>query len=181
VTGRGAYELIQRRFRALKHTAALLASIPEETPAKAEALLNDLANTQKQMAALRRELAAHEFDRQLENAAQVKGVRVLAAALPGADADTLRSMCDRFRQRFPSGVALLASVDGDGRPMLVASVSEDLVKRGLNAGDLVKVAAQPLGGSGGGRPTLAQAGGKDASRLDEALASVLTWVEQKLK
>jgi alanyl-tRNA synthetase len=181
VTGRGAYELIQRRFRALKQTASLLAAAPEETPAKAGALLDSLAEAQKQISALRRELAAQAFDRLLEGAAEVKGVRVLASSLPGADADTLRAMSDRFRQRFTSGVALLASVGSDGRPMLVAAVSEDLVRRGLNAGELVKIAAQPLGGSGGGRPTLAQAGGKDASRLDEALASAVAWVEQKLK
>jgi len=75
----------------------------------------------------------------------------------------------------------LASVSADGRPILVASVSDDLVRRGLHAGELVKFVAAPLGGSGGGRPTLAQAGGKEASGLDQALASVASWVEEKLQ
>jgi alanyl-tRNA synthetase len=76
-------------------------------------------------------------------------------------------------------VAVLASVN-DGRPALIAAVTDDLVKRGLNAVELVRLVAEPLGGSGGGRPTLAQAGGKDASHLAEALARAPSWVEGKL-
>jgi alanyl-tRNA synthetase len=88
-------------------------------------------------------------------------------------------MTDRYRERYPSGVAVLASVNED-RPTLVAAVSQDLVDKGLHAGELVKFVAQPLGGSGGGRPTLAQAGGKDASKLEEALANVPNWIQSKL-
>jgi alanyl-tRNA synthetase len=116
----------------------------------------------------------------LDQVPYVSGVPLLTAVLSDADADTLRQMSDRFRQRYPSGIAVLASVE-DGHPTLVAAVTEDLVERGVRAGDLVKYVAQPLGGGGGGRPTLAQAGGKDASKLDEALASVKKWVENKLK
>jgi alanyl-tRNA synthetase len=180
VTGRGAYELVQRRFAALKQSAARLAVAPEETPAKIGSLLDELSEAHKQIAQLRRELVAHEFTRILEAVPNVAGIPVLAARLPNADADTLREMSDRFRQRYPSGVAVLASVSSDGRPQLVAAVTEDLVSRGLRAGDLVKHVAQPLGGGGGGRPTLAQAGGKDATHLDEALASVPAWVEENL-
>ena len=180
VTGRGAYELVQRRFRALKQAAARLATTPDEVPARTQELLDNLNEAQKQMAALRRELAATEFAHYLDAPPVVKNVAVLTATLPDASADTLRLMADRFRQRHPSGVAVLASVSEDGRPILIAAVSEDLVKRGLHAGELVKFVAQPLGGGGGGRSTLAQAGGKDASRLDEALARVPGWIEQKL-
>ena len=100
---------------------------------------------------------------------------MLTAILPGADGDTLRKMTDLFRERYPKGVAVLASVRDD-RPMLGAAMAPDLGAHGLHAGELAKFVAQPLGGSGGGRPTLAQAGGKDASRLEEALASVPAWV-----
>jgi alanyl-tRNA synthetase len=179
VTGRAAYELVQRRFNALKQVANLLASSTEETPAKTKALLEELENARKQITLLRSEIAASQFDRHLENVPNVGGVPVLTAILPGADADTLRKMTDHFRERYPSGVAVLASVS-DGRPMLVAAVSPDLVSNGLHAGDLVKFVAQPLGGSGGGRPTLAQAGGKDASKLEKALAGVPGWVLAKL-
>jgi len=179
VTGRKAYELVQRRFRALKETAGLFAATLDETPAKAAALLEENAAYRKQIAALRQELAASAFERQLAAAQQVAGVAVLAAQLPGADADTLRQMSDRFRQRYPTGVCVLAAVS-EGKPTLIAAVTEDLVKRGLHAGELVKFVAAPLGGSGGGRPTLAQAGGKDASHLAQALDSVAAWVANKL-
>ena len=179
VTGRGAYALVQRRFRALKQAAGELGVAPDEVPHKMQSLLEDLDSARKGAAALRRELAAAEFARKLDEVPAVDGVPVLAASLPEADADTLRAMADRFRARYPSGVAVLASAN-DGRPVVIAAVTEDLVKRGLHAGELVKFVAAPLGGGGGGRPTLAQAGGKDASRLDEALASVQGWVRQKL-
>ena len=180
VTGRGAYELVQRRFRALKETALSLAASPEEVPQKTLALVDDLSAARKQIASLRREMSMSEFLRHLEEAPTVSGLPVLAVEVPGADADTLRQMADRFRQRYPSGVAVLASVS-EGRPTVIAAVTEDLVKRGLQAGNLVKFVAAPLGGSGGGKPTLAQAGGRDASQLPQALASVQKWVGENLK
>jgi alanyl-tRNA synthetase len=180
VTGRGAYDLVQRRLRALKQSAALLTTSSEEVPAKTAALIEELSAERKQNASLRRDLSLYEFQKYLDNVPSVAGVPVITAALQAADVDTLRQLADRFRNRYPSGVAVLASTE-EGRPVVIAAVTEDLVKRGLLAGDLVKYVAKPLGGGGGGKPTLAQAGGKDASRLDEALASVAAWVESKLK
>jgi alanyl-tRNA synthetase len=180
VTGRGAYELVQRRFRTLKETASLLTSAIDDVPEKVGALQSELEHARKQNSAIRQEVAAIEFNHLLESIQMVNGVPVLTGRLAKADADTLRQMTDRFRTQHPSGVVVLGSAI-DGRPMLIAAVSEDLVKRGLTAGDLVKAAAQPIGGSGGGRPTLAQAGGKDASKLDDALALVVGFVGSKLK
>jgi len=180
VTGRGAYELVQKRFRALKEAASLYASTLDEVPQKTQTLLDDINAARKQNAALRQELAASTINMQLENVPVVSGIPVFTTTLPGADAEALRQMTDRFRQKYPSGVCVLASVK-DGKPALIAAITEDLVKRGLNAGELVKYVASPLGGGGGGRPTLAQAGGKDASQLETALASVAGWVEKNLK
>jgi alanyl-tRNA synthetase len=180
VTGRAAYELVQKRFKAIRYTAGLLATTPDNLPQKVQDLLEEMNTDRKQIAQLRHELALQEFMGKLEEVSLVKAIPVVTAILPGADADTLRQMTDRFRQEYPTGVAVLASAV-DNRPVVIASVSEDLVKRGLNAGELVKYVAQPLGGGGGGRPTLAQAGGKDATRLHEALASVYDWVEKHLK
>ncbi|MFN2126867.1 MAG: DHHA1 domain-containing protein, partial [Anaerolineales bacterium] len=87
---------------------------------------------------------------------------------------------DKFRERNPSGIAVIASVNSDGKPIIVSTVTDDLVQKGLHAGELVKLVAAPLGGSGGGRPTFAQAGGKDAKKLEEALANVEDWVRQSL-
>jgi alanyl-tRNA synthetase len=121
------------------------------------------------------------FNNLLENLPRVKDVPVLAVSLADTDADTLRHLTDTFRQRYPSNVAVLASVSPDGKPVVIAAVTDDLLKRGLNAIDLVKFVGGFLGGGGGGRPTLAQAGGKDAARLPEALERVNEWVSAKLK
>lgn len=180
VTGRWAYDLVQKRFRTLKHAAALLTSAPDEVPHKVEQLHEELDAARKRLAQQRQEMAGVEFTRMLEDVPQVAGVPVLSALLPEADADTLRAMTDRFRQRYPSGVIVVASAP-DNRPVIIAAVTDDLVKRGLNAGDLVKAVAQVVGGGGGGRPTLAQAGGKDAVHLPEALAKTKEYVALKLK
>lgn len=179
VTGRGAYDLIQKRIKALKNTATLLNTTPDEVPVRTESLLDELAQTEKQVARLRQELVSAHFVQQLENAVEIGGVPVLAMVLPSADADSLRQMTDRFRQRYTSGVVALGSAMGD-KPMLIAAVTDDLVKRGLHAGDLVKTIATVIGGSGGGRPNLAQAGGKDAAKLQEAIDQVAGYVKQKL-
>ena len=179
VTGRAAYELVQRRFRALKRAATLLNGTPEDVPVKIELLQDELADQHKRMMHLRQEAAASEFVRLLEGVPDVKGVPVLAVTLANADADTLRQMTDRFRQRYASGVVVVGSAV-EGRPVLIAAVTDDLIKRGLHAGDLLKTIAKKIDGSGGGRPNLAQAGGKDASRLPEAIAAVAGYVEERL-
>jgi alanyl-tRNA synthetase len=180
VTGNGAYQLVQRRFQILKQTARLLTTTPDDLVIKTEDLLVELEQDQKEITNLRLELATNEFIQHLKDVPKVQGIPVLTSLLSHTDADTLRLMTDRFRQSYPSGVIVLGTVSEDNRPLVVAAVSEDLVKRGLHAGELVKFVAQPLGGGGGGRPTLAQAGGKDASRLEEALSSVPVWVAEKL-
>ncbi len=179
VTGRAAYELVQRRFRALKRAASLLNGAPEDVPVKIELLQDELADQHKRMMHLRQEAAASEFVRLLNGVPEVKGVPVLAVTLANADADTLRQMTDRFRQRYASGVVVVGSAV-EGRPVLIAAVTDDLIKRGLHAGDLLKTIAKKIDGSGGGRPNLAQAGGKDAARLPEAIAAVAGYVEERL-
>jgi alanyl-tRNA synthetase len=179
VTGREAYELINRRFQLLNQAAGLLDTNPDQIVEKTRGVLEQLDGARKSVTSLRRELIAQDFIRLLEDVPLVDGVAVLTAILPEANGESLREMADRFRQQYQSGVILLASVY-DGRPLLIAAVTEDLVARGLHAGELVKYAAQPLGGSGGGRPTLAQAGGKDASQLDQSLANADEWIKDNL-
>jgi alanyl-tRNA synthetase len=107
-------------------------------------------------------------------------VNVLTAEFVDSDVNTLRQIADRFRVRFPeNGVAVLASVINK-RPIIITAVTKNLVSRGIKAGELAGFVARQLGGGGGGKPTLAQAGGKDASKLDEALASVPDWVKDHL-
>ncbi|MBT7988284.1 MAG: alanine--tRNA ligase, partial [Anaerolineae bacterium] len=181
ITGRAAYDLIQKRFSVLNKAAAMMTTTPEKMLEKAQSSLGEIKEMRSTIQHLRQNLAAVDFSRVLDETSDVGGVEVLTAVLKEANVETLRKMADKFRERNPeSAVAVLACVVGE-RPMLIASVTDDLVKRGVKAGDLVKFVATPLGGGGGGRPTLAQAGGKDASKLDEALGSVVGWVKEKLK
>jgi alanyl-tRNA synthetase len=179
VTGHGAYKLVQHRFALLEETASLLETNSEQVVDKTETILNQLDEVRKQVTNLRREMGTQDFNRLIEQVPEVNGVPVLIASLPNADAETLREMSDRFRQQYPSSVALLASVS-EGRPVLIATVTDDLVARGLHAGELVKYAAEPLGGSGGGRPTFAQAGGKHPDQIEESLAKGQEWIQEKL-
>ncbi|MCI0816174.1 MAG: alanine--tRNA ligase, partial [Chloroflexi bacterium] len=105
----------------------------------------------------------------------VDGVTVLAAQAGAADADAMREMGDWLRDKLGSAVVVLGGVFGD-RPSLLAMVTQDLVERGYDAGDIVRAAARPIGGGGGGRPQLAQAGGKDASKLADALEAAVAAV-----
>jgi alanyl-tRNA synthetase len=181
VTGRGAYVLVQQRLKALKQSASLLDTHPEDVPARTGQVLSELDAARRELVELRRSQAVFNFNNLLENLPRVKDVPVLAVSLADTDADTLRHLTDTYRQRYPSSVAVLASVSPDGKPVVIAAVTDDLLKRGLNAIDLVKFVGGFLGGGGGGRPTLAQAGGKDAARLPEALERVNEWVSAKLK
>ncbi|MCP4142513.1 MAG: alanine--tRNA ligase, partial [Chloroflexi bacterium] len=181
ITGRAAYDLIQKRFSVLNQAAAMMTTTPEKMLERAQSALGEMKEMRSTIQNLRQNLAAVDFNRVLDETSSVDEVEVLTAVLKEANVDMLRKMADKFRERNPqNAVAVLACVV-DERPMLIASVTDDLVKRGIKAGDLVKFVAAPLGGGGGGRPTLAQAGGKDASKLDEALAGVVGWVEEKLK
>ncbi len=179
MTGRGAYELVQKRLRALKQAATMLSSPLEEVPIKTQAVIEELEHERKQSSKLRQALVAAEFKERLEKTPIIKGVPVLAAVLQNADVEALRQMCDQFRQKFNSGVVVLGSAP-ESRPVLIAAVTDDLVKRGLLASDIVRTIAQVIGGSGGGKPNLAQAGGKDASQLQASIDQVLPLVQEKL-
>ena len=175
VTGRKAYELVQQRFKALQQAGDLLGSRPEEVPDKIQSLQKVIAKNLKELSSLRQEIVATEFTESLKNVPEILGIRVLTAVMPGGDMDALRQMADDFRTKYEKGVVVLGS-ESNGRPVLLAAVTEALVKEGFSANDLVKEIAPVVGGSGGGRPTLAQAGGKDASRLNEALMLVEKYI-----
>ncbi|MBN1535280.1 MAG: alanine--tRNA ligase [Anaerolineales bacterium] len=181
VTGREAYRLIQDRFRVLNQTAVFLSSGPNKLPEKAQSLLSNINSLQKENVALRQKLVRSEFEKALNRMTHVGEVNILTHKFSDADADTLRQMIDEFRNKYPShGVVVLASI-ASGQPITVAGVTDDIVSKGINAIELVRYVGKQIGGGGGGKPTLAQAGGKDASKLDEALASVENWVKDNIK
>ena len=181
VTGRKAYELIQHRFELLDKSSIILGSIPEQLPEKLNGLLDELNASRKQISALMEGQVFNDFIQKLQQVKLVEDIHVLSAKLGEADADMLRQMVDRYRQQFPTnGVIVLASVK-QNRPTIVAGITSDLTSRGLNAVELIKFVSAPLGGGGGGKPTLAQAGARDAAMLSKVLDSVQDWVAEHLK
>jgi alanyl-tRNA synthetase len=171
VTGRGAQQLVQNRLRVLDDAATHLGSRPEEVDRAVLRLMGELHDRQKEIAELRREHARLEYQALLQEVREVDGIQVLAARVQATDMDTLREMTDWFRNQLGSVVIVLGAVIDD-KPNFVAAVTPDLVERGLRAGTVIKQVAQVVGGGGGGRPTLAQAGGRDPDRLDDALVLV---------
>ena len=180
VTGWRAYQLARERMNTLDDIHRFLGTSQNEALPKIKNLSASLDAAEKDIEKLRSQLVASAFDEQINQTHPVEGIPVLTVILPSADMDALRDMADKFRQKFTSGVALLAS-EQDNRPVLIATITEDLIKRGLHAGELVKQVARVVGGGGGGRPTLAQAGGKDASKLAEALDQVSVYIRENLK
>jgi alanyl-tRNA synthetase len=171
VTGRAAQQLVQRRLSVLDAAATHLGAPPEEVDRAVLRMLGEIHDKQKEVAELRRQLARLEFESLLQQVEHVADIQVLAARVQAADAETLREMTDWFRNRLGSVVIVLGAVI-DEKPSFVAAVTPDLVERGLTAGALIKKVASVVGGGGGGRPTLAQAGGRDPNRLNEALTLV---------
>ena len=179
VTGWHAYQLTRERMNTLDEVNQFLGTAPSETVDKIKTLTQELSAAHKEIERLRAQRVASAFEDVLSETEQVQGVTVLKTILPDADLDSLREMADKFRQKVGSGVAVLASDQG-GKPILIATVTEDLVERGLHAGKLVKQVAGVVGGGGGGRPSLAQAGGKDPSKLAEALDQVSVYIRENL-
>jgi len=178
VTGRGAVELIEQQLGILQRTAAYLGISPDEVDRKALGLLDEIQSARKKIARLQEQLAKREFESLLSQMQRVTGVPLLSARVTAPSMEVLREMTDWFRDRLDTGVVVLGAVLGE-RPAFVAAVTPDLVERGADAVRLVRDMARIVGGGGGGKPTLAQAGGRDPSRLDEALRQVSTLLEEQ--
>jgi alanyl-tRNA synthetase len=133
---------------------------------------------EKELALLKSKMAASQGEDLATQAVQIKGAKVLAAILEGADAKTLRETLDKLKDKLKSAVIVLGAAEG-GKVSLIAGVTPDLTAK-VKAGELVNFVAQQVGGKGGGRPDMAQAGGTDAAKLPSALASVSGWAEQRL-
>ncbi|AXE33775.1 alanine--tRNA ligase [Chromobacterium phragmitis] len=179
VTGAGALAYIQAQDALIKEAAgALKAQTSEEVLAKIAALQDNAKALEKELAKLKGQLAASAGDSLADRAAVVNGVKVLAAELPGADNTALRETLDKLKDKLGSAAIVLAA-KGDGKVALVAGVTADLTGK-VKAGELVNFVAQQVGGKGGGRPDMAQAGGTQPENLDAALSGVEAWVAGKL-
>jgi alanyl-tRNA synthetase len=177
VTGDGALAYLQQLEGTLGGVAASLKVAPAEVPARVQGVLEQLRALDREIAALKGRLASSQGDALLAQAVDVKGLKVLAATLEGADAKTLRETLDKLKDKLKSAAIVLAAVEG-GKVQLAAGVTADATGR-VKAGELVNFVAQQVGGKGGGKPDLAMAGGTDAAALPKALASVAGWVGER--
>jgi len=171
VTGREAESLVESRLAALERVAREVEGSVDDVGAKVGRLLEELDGERRKSLALERDVCRRVVDEVVGQARKVKDVTVLTASVPPVSTPVLREMGDSLRERLGSGVVVLATAY-EGRPSFLAMVTPDLVAKGFHAGEIIKEAAKVTGGGGGGKPGMAQAGGKDASRISEALETV---------
>ncbi|MEQ1440493.1 alanine--tRNA ligase [Fontimonas sp. SYSU GA230001] len=178
ITGENALHYLRETEHRLKRAADLLRANPDELGAKIEQLQDRARQLEKELAGLKSKLAASAGGDLASQAREVKGVKVLAARVEGVDGGELRGLMDQLKSRLGSAVILLGAASGD-KVSLIAGVTADLTGR-VKAGELVNFVAAQVGGKGGGRPDMAQAGGTQPQHLPGAIDSVNAWVEAKL-
>lgn len=178
VTGDNALAYLQSLEATVQAVAGSLKTAPAELEQRIHAVLDQVRSLEKELAAAKSKLASAQGDELLAQAVDVKGLKVLAALLPGADAKTLRETMDKLKDKLKTAAIVLAAVDGD-KVQLAAGVTADSTAR-IKAGDLVNFVALQVGGKGGGKPDLAMAGGTDAKALPAALAGVQAWIGERL-
>ena len=177
VTGAGALALIQRQEQQLQQVADAVKAQPQEAAARVAQIMDNMKALEKELAALKSKLASAQGDELLAQAQDINGVKVLAAKLDGADAATLRETMDKLKDKLKTAAIVLAAV-ADGKVSLIAGVTADTTSK-VKAGELVNFVAQQVGGKGGGRPDMAQAGGTQPENLAKALDGVSAWVGAK--
>jgi alanyl-tRNA synthetase len=177
VTGENALHYLQSLESTVGGVAGALKVTPAEVPARVTSVLDQVRALEREIAALKGKLASAQGDELLAQAVDIKGLKVLAATLQGADAKTLRETMDKLKDKLKSAAIVLAAVDGD-KVQLAAGVTADAIGR-VKAGELVNFVAQQVGGKGGGKPDMAMAGGTNAAQLPAALASVQGWVAER--
>jgi alanyl-tRNA synthetase len=177
VTGENALAYLQSLESTVEAAAGSLKASPSELQGRISQVLDQVKSLEKEIAALKGKLASSQGDELVTQAVDVKGLKVLAARLEGADAKTLRDTMDKLKDKLKTAVIVLAAVDGD-KVQIAAGVTADSVGK-VKAGELVNFVAQQVGGKGGGKADMAMAGGTDASRLGDALKSVQAWVSER--
>jgi alanyl-tRNA synthetase len=179
ITGRRALEYIHRIQTSLQRTAAAVRTSGEELPDRVEAMAKELRELRKKATAGPK-AGGTSVDELLANAEEVSGVKVVIADVPGGTPQSLRELIDQLRRKAAPIAVLLSAKQDEGKVMLIAGLSRDLVDRGLTATDWVRSAAEVVGGKGGGRADMAQAGGKDADKLEQAFAAATAEIKRLL-
>lgn len=178
VTGENALAYLQSLEGTVRQIAGSLKAAPAEVPARLGQVMEQVRSLEKELAALKGKLASSQGDELMQKAVDVKGVKVLAAVLDGADAKALRETMDKLKDKLKTAAIVLAAVDG-GKVQLAAGVTADSTGK-VKAGELVNFVAQQVGGKGGGKPDMAMAGGTDPTHLAKALDSVQGWVGERV-
>ncbi|AOR66965.1 alanine--tRNA ligase [Burkholderia stabilis] len=178
ITGDNAVRFVQDLDARMNEAAAALKAQPSELTQRIAQVQEQVKSLEKELGALKSKLASSQGDELAQQAVEIGGVYVLAATLDGADAKTLRETVDKLKDKLKSAAIVLAAVEG-GKVSLIAGVTPDASKK-VKAGELVNFVAQQVGGKGGGRPDMAQAGGTEPANLPGALAGVKGWVEERL-
>jgi len=179
VTGQGALDWVIAQTDALRNVASLVKGSAEDVEDKIQQLLDRSRKLEKEVAQLKSKLASGQGTDLSAQAVDVGGIKVVAARVDGVDAAALRDTVDQLKNKLKSAAVVLASVDAEQKITLIAGVTADQIAR-VKAGDLVNMVAQQVGGRGGGRPDMAQAGGQNPAQLDAALASVPSWIAGKV-
>ena len=178
ITGDRALAEYQRALTTLRAAAGMLNASEDQLIPALERQIEQIKALEKQLEGLKRKAAGSQAEELLDSVREVKGVRVLAAQVTGASREALRQMVDSLREKLGSGVVVLASAE-DGKVALIAAVTKDLTQK-LHAGKIVQELAKQVGGSGGGKPDLAEAGGKDTSAIESALRSIYPLLDRLL-
>ncbi|HZG71691.1 MAG TPA: DHHA1 domain-containing protein, partial [Chondromyces sp.] len=176
VTGEAAYQLMNDQVALLKEAAGKLKTNPKDIVTKIDNLQNEIRELQRENESLTAKLSNIEAGSLLDQVKEVNGVKYLAAKVQASDMNTLRNMADELKQKISSGIVVLAAVN-EGKVNIITGVTKDLVDKGYHAGKLVKEVSSRCGGGGGGRPDMAQAGGKRPEQVDEALQFVEEWIK----
>jgi alanyl-tRNA synthetase len=177
VTGANALAYLQNLEATVNRVAGTLKAAPTELQGRVTQVLDQVRSLEKELAQLKGKLASSQGDELVAQAVDVKGIKVLAARLDGADAKTLRDTMDKLKDKLKSAAIVLVAVEG-GKVQIAAGVTADQMGK-VKAGELANFVAQQVGGKGGGKPDMAMAGGTDPSKLPAALQSVQAWVAER--
>ena len=178
ISGERALAEYQQALETLRKIAGLVKSSPDEVLAAVERQAQTVKQLEKELEGQRRKTAVSMVDTLLESARKIKDVNVLASTVSGVDRDGMRQLVDSLRQKLGSGVVILGAAD-DGKVALITGVTKDLTGR-VQAGKIVQELARKVGGSGGGRPDIAEAGGKDTTALETAISDAYSLLERML-
>ena len=166
-------------FEVARSAAALKLNSANDLAASCERIAEDIKAKDKKIAELEQKMVAYQMDSIIDEAEEFGGVKVIAQKFEGVEGEMLKTMCQRVTDKTQSSAVLLASVNGQ-KLTFACAVGKEVIAKGIKAGDLVKAAAVLTGGNGGGKPDMAMAGGKDASKVDEALAAFVESVKEKI-